>query len=320
VRERTINVYLVKGGEPIFARPAPEGSWISSRRGSRVQRGRERVPGFTLIELLVVIAIVAILAALMLPVLARAKLRSKAIYCVGDLRQVTLGWMMYAGDNGGQFPVNEENQGQADGPAPGWVKGNLDYSGSPDDTNIDFLINPKFALLASYLPSSGVFKCPSDDSASHGRTGLPRVRSYSMNQAVGPGPAGGPSGQGALLPAPPFRVYVRDGDAINPGASDLWLLTEEDPDSINDGGFSFAMPPSVIVTRWDDMPSKLHADTCPFSFTDGHVEIHKWLWPQIIPAVTYQELNKPLYSLANPDILWVARHTSARVDGQPLPY
>jgi prepilin-type processing-associated H-X9-DG protein len=80
------------------------------------------------------------------------------------------------------------------------------------------------------------------------------------------------------------------------------------------------MPPSPILTRWDDMPSKCHADTCPFSFVDGHVEIHRWLWPRVIPPVTYQELIKPLYALDDPDILWVARHTSALTDGQPLPY
>jgi len=276
--------------------------------------------GFTLIELLVVIAIIAILAGLLFPVLAHAKARAQGIYCLGNLRQVTVAWVMYAGDNGGNFPINEENQAEADGPVPGWVKGNLDYSGSPDDTNVDFLTNPKFALLGPYLQSSGMFKCPSDHSANYGQSGVPRVRSISMNQAVGPGASGGPGGQGALLPAPTYRVYVREGDLVNPGPSDLWLLTEEDPDSINDGGFSFVMPPGAIVTRWDDMPSKCHANSCPFSFADGHAEIHKLLWPQVIPAVTYQELIKPLYALADPDILWVARHTSARADGQALPY
>ena len=279
-----------------------------------------RQTGFTLIELLVVIAIIAILVGLLLPVLARAKSRAQGVYCLANVRQLTIAWSIYSGDNGGNFPVNEENQTDADGPVPGWVKGNLDYSGSPDDTNVAFLMDSQYALLGSYLKSAGVFKCPSDNSLSHGASGVPRVRSFSMNQAVGPGPYGGRTGQGALLPSPIFQVYIKEGDLIKPGPSDLWLVTEEDPDSINDGGFSFAMPPGAIVTRWDDMPSKCHANTCPFSFADGHAELHKWLWPQVIPQVTFQELIKPLYALTDPDILWVARHTSALADGQPLPY
>jgi prepilin-type N-terminal cleavage/methylation domain-containing protein/prepilin-type processing-associated H-X9-DG protein len=275
---------------------------------------------FTLIELLVVIAIITILAGLLIPVLAHAKARAQGIYCLANLRQITIAWTMYAGDNGGNFPVNEENQAEADGPLPGWVKGNLDYSGSPDNTNVAFLIDPQYALLGSYLKSASVFKCPSDHSMSYGTSGIARVRSFSMNQAVGPGANGSPLGQGALLPTPTYRVYVKESDLGKPGPSDLWLLIEEDPDSINDGGFSFAMPPGAIVTRWDDMPSKCHGNGCPFSFTDGHAEIHKWLWPQVIPPVGYQELIKPLYALTDPDILWVARHTSARADGQPLPY
>jgi prepilin-type N-terminal cleavage/methylation domain-containing protein/prepilin-type processing-associated H-X9-DG protein len=276
--------------------------------------------GFTLIDLLVVIAVIAILAGLLLSALAQAKSRAQGIYCLANLRQITIAWVMYAGDNGGNFPVNEENQTDADGPAAGWLKGNLDYSGSPDDTNVAFLIDPQYALLGSYLQSAGVFKCPSDNSMSYGASGVPRVRSFSMNQAVGQGPNGSLAGQGTWLPAPTYRVYVKEGDLINPGPSELWLLTEEDPDSINDGGFAFVMPPSAIVTQWEDMPSKCHANTCPFSFTDGHAEIHKWLWPQVIPPVTYHELIKPLYALTDPDILWVARHTSARTDGQPLPF
>jgi prepilin-type N-terminal cleavage/methylation domain-containing protein/prepilin-type processing-associated H-X9-DG protein len=276
--------------------------------------------GFTIIELLLVIAVIGILAAILLPLFARAKSRSQAVYCMDNLHQVSVAWIMYHCDNSGLFPVNEENQTDADGPMPGWVKGSLDYSGSPDDTNLDFLINPQYALLGSFLQTPGVFKCPADESKAFGQTGAPRVRSYSMNQAVGPGPYGGSTGQGGLLPAPTYRVYIKESDVLNPGPSDLWVLTEEDPDSINDGGFSFFMPPSPILTRWDDMPSKCHADTCPFSFVDGHVEIHRWLWPRVIPPVTYQELIKPLYALDDPDILWVARHTSALTDGQPLPY
>jgi prepilin-type N-terminal cleavage/methylation domain-containing protein/prepilin-type processing-associated H-X9-DG protein len=278
-------------------------------------------PGFTLIELLLVIAIIAILAGLLFPIFARTRSRSEGVYCMDNLRQITAAWVMYSSDNNGTFAVNEENATDADGPMPGWVKGSLDYSGSPDNTNLSYLVDSHDALLGSFLQTPAVFKCPADASKTFGQTGAPRVRSFSMNQAVGPGPYGGSAGQGSLLPSPAYRVYTKESDILHPTPSDLWLLTEEDPDSINDGGFSFFMPPSAILTRWDDMPSRCHADTCPFSFADGHVEIHRWQWPQIIPPATYnRELIKPLYALGDPDILWVARHTSALANGQPLPY
>lgn len=277
-------------------------------------------PGFTLIELLVVIGIIAILAASLLPVLARAKSRSQGIYCLNNVRQLTLAWNVYLGDNAGHFPANAETQAEADGPLPAWVKGNLDYGGSPDDTNTDFLINPQYAQLGVYLKSSGVFKCPCDNSLSYGPSGLPRVRSFSMNQAIGPNASGGAAGQGAWLPVPAYRIYLRESDVASPGPSDLWLLIEEHPDSINDAAFSFVMPPSVILTMWYDTPASCHANACPISFVDGHTELHKWLQPQAIPPVTFQALKKPVYALGDPDILWLAKRTSATTDGHPLPY
>src|SRR5690348_2860433 len=118
---RLVSFSSTTAGRAVAARPAP---WYHRRVFS----------AFTLIELLVVIAIIAILAGLLLPALARAKARAQRVQCLSNLKQLTLGWKMYAGDNNGLFPPNEQGQGPAQNYA-GWVLGWMDYNGSSDDTN-----------------------------------------------------------------------------------------------------------------------------------------------------------------------------------------
>jgi len=281
---------------------------------------RKTIRGFTLIELLVVIAIIAILASLLLPALARAKSKAWAVHCMNNGKQMTLAWKMYMDDNGGLFPANQESQSAAT-QFIGWERGWLDYSGSPDDTNTSYLVDPHYAELGPYVKSDKVYKCPADKSCNNGSTGVPRVRSISMNQAIGPNSSGTAVGQGLWLPTPTYNVYLKESDMTLPDPSQLWVMLDEHPDSINDGAFAVQMPSSASATQWIDVPAKYHADACGFSFADGHSEIHKWQSPGQIPEVSYATLNKNgIFELKNPDILWMARHTSARADGTPLPY
>src|SRR5258705_655204 len=112
---------------------------------ARHEASRAQRAAFTLIELLVVIAIIAILAAILLPVLAKARTRAQATYCMNNLRQITIAWKMYPDDNNSWFPPNEDNQ------FGGWVRGDLNYSGFPDNTNTLYLIEPPDARLGPLL-------------------------------------------------------------------------------------------------------------------------------------------------------------------------
>jgi prepilin-type N-terminal cleavage/methylation domain-containing protein/prepilin-type processing-associated H-X9-DG protein len=234
-------------------------------------------PGFTLIELLVVIAIIAILAAMLLPALSAAKKRAQGAYCINNLKQVQLAWLMYSGDFQDSFPLNLRASAGilVNGVLTGsWVNG--DQSIPLQRINSTYLVTaPANAppLLGPYVAKNpGVFKCPADFRTGTDTTGqvLPAVRSYSMNGYFGAAP-------GDYLdyaPASNYKIFHKAGDLAR--ASDIFVITEEAPFSINDGLFYFFGGNDPGNGGWGDCAGAYHGKNCGLSFADGHAEIHRW--------------------------------------------
>lgn len=261
---------------------------------------------FTLIELLVVIAIIAILAGMLLPALSRAKAKGQGIYCMNNQRQATLAVLMYAEDNRDVFPPNSGGD-----PPPSWVEGRMDWAaGNYDNTNVLLLLNAK---LGPYTRNAKLYHCPADNFPARITPSFSalRVRSISMNGYI-EGNAGkfeynGPGS--SFFRSGTIRRYDKTSDVVRPTPTDLWVLVDEHPDSINDG---FLINYILDESSWADLPASYHNGACGFSFADGHSEIKKWQEAStIVPVkhIQYNGFTVPPGQVR--DIRWRNQHTSA---------
>jgi prepilin-type N-terminal cleavage/methylation domain-containing protein len=294
---------------------------------------RDNHQGFTLIELLVVIAIIAILAAMLLPALAKAKTKAQGIFCMNNTHQLMLSMIQYTHDYTDLFPPNPDN-GNTE-PGHNWVGGHCGI-GEDNEYDPNILKDSKYSLLAPYQGGNvTVYRCPADNrqpgfpngftaaDPSLKGTKIQNSRSISMSQAVGTNPyksggrvaVDGPwldGSHGHVLNQTWF-TYGKTSSMLRPGPSSTFIFVDENKFSINDGGFATVGPKQPPDYHMVDWPGVYHNGACGFAFGDGHSEIHKWKDGRTSSLISKASSTPNMAN--NQDIWWLSVKSSALIKG-----
>jgi prepilin-type N-terminal cleavage/methylation domain-containing protein/prepilin-type processing-associated H-X9-DG protein len=275
--------------------------------------------GFTLIELLVVIAIIAILAALLLPSLARAKFKAQGVQCMNNHRQLAIAWRMYTEDNADKLlyaSATVSSLSTFDSTWPyTWCTGKMDFNAgnrSNWDPEVDIYKSPMWPYCGKSL---GIWRCPADRSfIMVGGVRKPRIRTMAMNAYLG-GFGGKPIGTGNMSA---YTLYLKYAELARPGADRIYVFVDEREDAINWGNAIIDMtgysPNNPGLYRFLDIPAAYHGNAGGFSFADGHSELKKWRDSRTTRPVSESTAifdgSTPTGSPGNMDIPWLQDKTT----------
>ncbi len=276
--------------DPASLTACPRSDGVAPRGEPSGERDRRRL-GFTLIELLVVIAIIAILAAMLLPSLARAKQLAQSTACLNNLKQLQLAYLLYVGDHRDELVQNDSVLYVNDNGTPM----SADFSGiswCPGDVRVQTnTVAIETGVLFPYNSSVAIYRCPADPGRVRlfGGGSRPRIRSYNLSIWLNSQVA---DGSGA---------YWKMTEVLDPSISQCQTFVDTHEDTIADATFGLLPPEDPDWgKRWLDVPADRHNRGGNLAFLDGHVEHFRWqvykkgltVGAPVIPASQIPDLRK----------------------------
>ena len=244
---------------------------------------------------------------MLLPALSAAKVKAQQTKCVSNLRQMQIGWQMYAGDFSDSCVPNAPLGAAA---ASTWCPATIgeNWASSPENIDRSIYLN---SILAPYMGGQiDVYKCPGDILPSQNG---PRLRSYSMNGQMG-SPKSLTDRDNLGYRAFKKSTHMSVG-TLSPGDAFIWC--EESMSTLNDAYLQ--IDAAGTSGFFPDVPGAYHAaSVCGFSFADGHAEAHKWQTSALkIPTVSGKGYGTggqlPVgVTAANADWRWFTTHATVK--------